>query len=120
MSKTPKLKVAVANDILPARAATQAQPATEPVALTVAERLLSLHERLLVGGPGLDLLLQRFLGGAETHGMGEGLVYSGEDCAEDEPLNLGQQRHHNITYQLVLDSAALGTLTLMRRERFSE
>ena len=120
MSKTPVLKVAVANKAPLARNLTATEVGADPVGLTVAERLLSLHERLLVGDPVLNPLLQRFLGWAEAQGMGEGLVYSAVDDGTDAPLTLGVQRHHSITYQLVLESAALGTLTLMRRERFSE
>lgn len=118
MSKTPTLKVAVANKAPPA-APPRARNAVDAAPLTVAERLLSLHERLL-GCVEVNLLLERFLGWAETHGMGEGLTYVSEDPVATPSLNLGQGRHHNITYRLMLENASLGTLTLMRRERFSE
>lgn len=119
MSKTPTLKVAVANKAPVTAPPPRARSTQDVQPLTVAERLLSLHERLL-GSVTVSMLVERFLGWAETHGMGEGLAYSGEDLMDIEPLTLGQTRHHNVTYRLVLENASLGTLTLMRRERFSE
>ncbi|MEQ8515409.1 MAG: GGDEF domain-containing protein [Chromatocurvus sp.] len=118
MSKTPTLKVAVANNAPLAALPSHAHSA-DPRPLTVAERLLALHERLL-GSVTVTILLERFLGWAEAHGMGEGLTYTSEDWIGTEPLTLGQTRHHNVTYQLVLENASLGALTVMRRERFSE
>lgn len=116
MSKTPTLKIAVANQPTVTPTPERARSATNPQPLTVAERLLSLHERLL-GGAEIDLLLERFLGWSDANDLGDGLVYAREAA---DPLTLGQNRHHSITYQLVLEAIPLGTLTVMRRERFSE
>ena len=116
MSKTPTLKIAAANEPRVTSTPEYDRSVVAPQPLTVAERLLSLHERLL-GATAIDLLLERYLGWAESSGMGDGLVDSSE---EHEELTLGQSRHHKATYQLVLDTLPLGTLTIMRRDRFSE
>lgn len=121
MTKTPTLKVAVAKKTpvtapqpSRARSAADCQPP-----LSVAERLLSLHERLL-GSVTVNLLLERFLGWAETHGMFEGLTYTVDEPGDSMSLTLGQTRPYKATYRLVLENLSLGTLTLMRRQRFSE
>jgi diguanylate cyclase (GGDEF)-like protein len=81
----------------------------------VEQQLLLLQR--LVGCLDRAELLQRFYRWADDLGLADSVCFSGQDQAA---LTLGTRRHHSAQYSLCLDGRTLGTLTLSRRERFSE
>jgi diguanylate cyclase (GGDEF)-like protein len=81
------------------------------------EQQLLLMNRLLGCSEQGDLI-QRFVQWATDLGLAEGVTFR---CARtDEVISLGNRRHHCAQYELSLDQVPLGSMTLCRRERYSE
>ena len=81
------------------------------------EQQLLLLNRLL-GCSEQGELIQRFVQWVTDLALAEGVTFR---CARtDELICLGNRRHHCAQYDLRIDQVALGTITLCRRERYSE
>ncbi len=98
-----------------ANAGAKAVPA---VGLTrnAEQQLLLLHR--LLGCSEQGELIQRFVQWSTDLGITDGASFQ---CAKsDERISLGNRRNHSAQYELNLDHTTLGTITLYRRERYSE
>ena len=88
-----------------------------PVRIEGPEQQLLLLQRL-VGCTDRDELIQRFFRWTRDLTLADGIVYL--PAGNDISIRLGEKRHHSAQYGLTLDGHALGSLTLCRRERYTE
>lgn len=80
---------------------------------------LTLAQRLL-GCANTRELLQRFSSWAMELGLADGMDYLGGRPRHDVSARFGAERHHRARYELQLQEHDLGTLTLFRRQRYTE
>ena len=85
--------------------------------LDYTEQHLLLLQRL-IGCTCHNELLQRYFRWTSELGLADGITF--ESPLGHEPKTLGARRHHSANYDLTLEQSYLGSITLCRRERFSE
>ena len=82
-----------------------------------AERQLLLVQRLLGCGE-QEELIRRFLHWARDLSLANGVAFQG--AQSEENIALGKCHKHRAQYELNLDRAVLGSITLYRRQRYRE
>ena len=83
--------------------------------ISSAERLLSLHERLL-GSAEADILTERFRHWVRENGLGEEIIYSPETTANEEDRGPRLHRGQGLAFALKAGDSHLGMLTILSCE----
>jgi len=81
-----------------------------------AQAQLLLLQRL-IGRTDRDALLQGFFGWIGDLALGDGLTFTD---SSGEAISLGERRHHSARYDITIEQESIGTLSLCRRQRYSE
>ena len=88
-----------------------------PAQIEGPEQQLLLLQRL-IGCTEREELISRFFRWSRDLSLADGITYL--PAGNEMSIELGEKRHHSAQYGLTLDGHALGSLTLCRRERYSE
>lgn len=83
-----------------------------------SEQQIFLLLQRVIGCSDDQELITRFFRWAVDLSLADGLSYVSAKAGDS--LKLGNRRHHSAQYELNLDSVALGSVSLCRRDRYSE